>query len=101
MRDDPAAVSAQQSEATAALQSGLLAGVAAEGVPAVGVELTGTEPSQVAWYKGERISSVDDLDVPAGQAALAYALAGSAGAYGSKSSANSLLPSAPPSTGQP
>ena len=99
MRDDPAAMSASQSEATAALQSGLLAGVAAERVPAVGVELTGTEPSQVPWYKGERISSVDDLDAQAGQAALGYALAGAAGAYGSKSSANSLLPSAPAGAG--
>ena len=99
MRDDPAAMSAAQSEATAALQSGLLAGVAAERAPAVGVELTGTEPSQVPWYKGERISSVDDLDAQAGQAALGYALAGAAGAYGSKSSANSLLPSVPAGTG--
>jgi len=101
MRDDPASMNPRQAEATAALQSGLLAGVAAEGVPAVGVELTGTEPSQVPWYKGERISSVDDLDQQAGQAALIYALAGAAGAYGSKSSANSLLPSVQATSARP
>ncbi len=48
-------------------------------MPAVGVELTRTEPSQVPWYKGRKISSVDDLDAPAGQAALLYALAGNSG----------------------
>jgi hypothetical protein len=101
MRDDPASMSPRQAEAAAALQSGLLTGVAAEGVPAVGVELTGTEPSQVPWYKGERISSVDDLDQQAGQAALIYALSGAAGAYGSKSSANSLLPSVQATSARP
>jgi hypothetical protein len=101
MRDDPTTMTPQQSEATAALHSGLLAGVAAEGVPVVGVELTGTEPSQVPWYKGERISSVDDLDTQAGQAALAYALSGVAGAYGSKPTANSLLPSVAATTARP
>ena len=60
---------------------------------AVGVELTTTEPSQIPWYKGRKISSVDDLDAPAGQAALLYALAGDHGTFGVKSTADSLLPS--------
>ena len=34
------------------------------------------------WYKSQGISSVDDLDALAGQAALVYALAGSHGTYG-------------------
>ena len=34
------------------------------GVPAVGVELSGTEPSQIPWYKRQGLSSVDDLDKP-------------------------------------
>ena len=67
----------------------------AVGVPVVGVELSNTEPSQVPWYKSQGISSVDDLDTLAGQAALVYALAGSHGAYGIKSSADSLLPDGP------
>jgi hypothetical protein len=66
--------------------------VTAAGVPAVGVELSNTEPSQVPWYKSQDISSVDDLDALAGQAALIYALAGARGAYGIKSTADSLLP---------
>jgi hypothetical protein len=92
MRADPPGMTAAQTGASAAFESGLIGGVAAVGVPAVGVELAGTEPSQVSWYQGQRISSVDDLDATAGQAALIYALAGSHGAYGTKSTAQSLLP---------
>ncbi len=40
VRAEPSGMSAAQSEASAAFESGLLAGVAAVGVPAVGVELT-------------------------------------------------------------
>ncbi len=93
MRAEPTGMSAAQSEASAAFESGLLAGAAAANVPAVGVELSGTEPSQIPWYKGKGISSVDDLDSLAGQAALVYALAGARGSFGIKSTADSLLPS--------
>lgn len=92
MRADPAGMTSEQTQASAAFESGLIAGVTAVGVPAVGVELSNTEPSQVPWYKSRGISSVDDLDALAGQTALLYALAGSQGAYGVKSTADSLLP---------
>jgi len=94
MRAEPPGMSAQDSEAGEAFESGLLGGVGAAGVTAVGVELTSTQPSQVPWYRGERISSVDDLQDLAGQAALDYALAGYRGTFGTKSTADSLLPSA-------
>jgi hypothetical protein len=92
MRADPSGTSAAQQQALAALQTGLLAGVSAAGVSAVGVELKGSEPSQVPWYKSKGISSVDDLDTLAGQAALAFALAGDRGSFGVKRTADSLLP---------
>lgn len=93
MRTEPSGLSAEQNEADALFEAGLLKGVTAVGAPAVGVELSSTEPSQVPWYKGRHISSVDDLDAPAGQAALIYTLAGSHGSFGVKSTADSLLPS--------
>jgi len=92
MRSQPTEMTAQQSQALTSFQSGMIDGVTAVGVPTVGVELTSTEPSQVPWYQGQDISSVDDLDTIAGQAALIYALTGSHGAYGTKPSADSLLP---------
>jgi hypothetical protein len=94
VRADPTGMNAAETQASIAFESGLLAGVAAAGVPAVGVELTSSEPSQVPWYESRNISSVDNLDATAGQAALGYALAGSRGAYGTKPTADSLLPNA-------
>jgi hypothetical protein len=93
MRAEPSGMSAEQSQDTSALASGLLAGVTAVGVPVVGVELSSTQPSQVPWYQEKSISSVDDLDTLAGQAALVYALTGDHGSFGTKPTANSLLPS--------
>jgi len=95
MRADPTGIAPEAEQASAAFESGLIAGVTAVGVPTVGVELSDTEPSQVPWYKSQGVSSVDDLDALAGQAALLYALVNrSPGrhAYGIKSSADSLLP---------
>jgi Copper transport outer membrane protein, MctB len=94
MRAEPSGASAAQGEATAAFQAGLLSGVAAAGVRAVGVELTATQPSQAPWYKSRGLSSVDDLETPAGRAALLYALAGAHGTFGVKPTAEALLPSA-------
>jgi hypothetical protein len=99
VRNEPEGMSPQAAKAVSEFQSGLIAGVASEGVPAVGVELSTTEPSQVPWYKKENLASVDDLETIAGRAALALALAGDRGAYGVKSTADALLPSAVSSPG--
>jgi Copper transport outer membrane protein, MctB len=93
MRDEPAGMSGEEAKGTAEFESGLIEGVSAKGVPAVGVELTSTQPSQIPWYSKEDLASVDDLDTLAGRAALAFALAGDHGAYGLKPTAtSSLLP---------
>jgi hypothetical protein len=92
MRGDPTTLTPEQAKASAQFETGLLDGVGKVGIPVVGVELSGTEPSQIAWYQGKDLASVDDLDKTAGQAALVYALTGSHGAYGTKSTADSLLP---------
>ncbi len=93
MRAEPNGMSAEQVEASEAFETGLLGGVHAAGVNTVGVEVTGAQPSQIPWYKGKGISSVDNLQDLAGQAALVYALAGYRGTFGTQPTANSLLPS--------
>lgn len=93
MRAQPAGMSAAQASAADALETGLVAGLLARGVPVVGVETSASEPSQVPWYKGSGLSSVDDLQSVGGRAALAYALAGYRGAFGSKPTADAQLPS--------
>lgn len=101
MRDDPATPMPEQAKASSQFETGLLDGVGKVGIPVVGVELSGTEPSQIPWYQGKDLASVDDLDATAGQAALVYALTGSHGAYGTKSTADSLLPNAVGATTTP
>jgi hypothetical protein len=90
---EPEGIAAGASETDSRFENGLLAGATAAGVRPVGVELTDTQPSEVSWFKGHKLSSVDDLDGQAGQAALLYALAGNAGSFGVKTTADSLLPS--------
>ena len=101
VRAQPPGMTPQQLEASGAFESGLLGGAATAGVPTVGVELSSTQPSQVPWYQAQNISSVDDLDAVAGQAALVYALTGSRGAYGVKPTADSLLPNVVGASTQP
>jgi len=93
VRAEPEGMSAADSEARSAFDAGMVAGIAAANVTAVGAQTTREDPSQIAWYKGKGLSSVDDLDTLAGQAALVYALTGEHGTYGSSSTADSLLPS--------
>lgn len=100
-RAEPAGMLPEAAQGAAALEAGLVHGASAAGVATVGVELTRTEPSQVPWYQGQGISSVDDLDSTAGRAALAFALAGARGSYGLKGTANSLLPAAVGGAGHP
>ena len=80
-------------------EDGLVAGLSDNNGTVVGVETTDTKPSQVSWYRDHDIASVDDVDQLPGRAALVFALAGADGAYGSKSSADALLPKAANSLG--
>jgi hypothetical protein len=92
VRNEPTTLSSEQAKSAAEFDTGLIGGIAAVGIPIVGVELSSTEPSQIPWYQGKDLASVDDLDAIAGQAALVYALTGSHGSYGTKPTADSLLP---------
>jgi Copper transport outer membrane protein, MctB len=100
-RADPPGMTPEQVQVSTAFDSGLIDGVQQAGLPTVGVELTKSQPSQVPWYQAQDVSSVDDLDSTAGQAALIYALIGSHGSYGIKPTADSLLPNLAGSTAQP
>jgi Copper transport outer membrane protein, MctB len=68
---------------------GIYAGLAAGGVPVVGVERTDERPSRIPVYKANAISSVDSLDTSVGRVALAELLAGGEeGHYGLKRTAD-------------
>ena len=69
---------------------------------AIGVETTGTDPSQVGWYDDRVRASVDNVDVPAGRLALVLLLQEAVlaeitgeppeGSFGYKDTADSALP---------
>jgi Copper transport outer membrane protein, MctB len=86
-----------QSGATARFLSGFYAGLASQGVPAVGVELTRPGVSAVDAFAKHDLATVDDIDSEAGRLALALLLSGaSTGQYGVKSTAHDgVLPQIP------
>ena len=58
-----------------AFEQGLIEGLTSRNVPVVGVEHADTDPSQVPWYRDHGLSTVDNLEQMAGQAALVFLLA--------------------------
>jgi hypothetical protein len=80
-------------------ESALIEGLRTAPGPSVGVEGASTDPSQIAFYDNEGLSTVDNVDQPAGHAALALALAGARGNFGFKDGADAPLPPAPPAGG--
>ena len=85
-----------QSGPTARFLTGLYRGLADVGVPAVGAELTTTDPSAVPAWRNAQLSSVDDVDTLPGRLALAVLLSGSTrGEFGIKDGA-AALPTIPP-----
>lgn len=102
VRSEPEGMTPEQSKIAGEFEAGLIDGAVTGGVVTVGGELSSTNPSQISWYKSRDISSVDDLDTPAGRAALVFTLTGAHGSYGEKPSADSgLLPRVAGSTSLP
>jgi len=68
--------------------SGLYEGLAEADIPTIGVETSGDDTSAVGRWSEAGLSTVDDVDAPAGRLALALLLSGSpGGSYGVKKSA--------------
>jgi len=90
---------ARELELRQAFEEGLLDGLRDN---VVGVEATGTDPSQIGWYEDQVVASVDNINVPAGRLALVLILQEAAladitgdrpeGSYGYKDSADRALP---------
>jgi hypothetical protein len=79
---------------TDAFEAGLVEGLADNDAKVVGAETTGTSPSQIPWFRDRRLSSIDNVDVLEGRAALVFVLAGANGSYGEKDTAQALVPNA-------
>jgi Copper transport outer membrane protein, MctB len=83
-----------QYDGTARFLRGFYLGLSSSSVPAVGVEVSETATSMTDVYRRTGLSSVDDVEEPAGRVALALLLAGAApGQYGTKKTADGgILP---------
>jgi hypothetical protein len=92
VRDQPESMGPVQRSQAGQFESALLAGITATRTPAVGVETTTAEPSSIAFFQSNNLSSVDDIEAPAGQLALVFAMLGAEGSFGVKGSADRLLP---------
>jgi Copper transport outer membrane protein, MctB len=92
VRNQPQDMGPVQRSTATRLESALASGMTATRTPAVGVEISSTEPSSVSFFHGNDLSSVDDVDLVAGQLATVFALLGAEGSFGIKGSADRLLP---------
>lgn len=92
VRQTPEEMGAVQRAKASTLESTLTAGMTATRAPVVGVETTAAEPSSISFFAGNDLSSVDDVETPAGKVATVFALLGAEGSFGIKGSADRLLP---------
>jgi Copper transport outer membrane protein, MctB len=92
VRDQPEDMGPVQRARAGQLESALMGGMTATRVPAVGIEATTTEPSSISFFQSNDLSSVDDVDLTAGQLALVFGMLGTEGSFGVKGSADRLLP---------
>lgn len=91
-RGDPEELSADEAELSERLDVAMVEGAESTRAKVVGVEQVSTDPSTIGWYSDRGVSSVDDLDLPAGRVSLVYVLAGAQGSFGVKESSDRLLP---------
>jgi hypothetical protein len=77
------------------LEAAVVRGMRSTDAGIVGVEMRSTDPSQIPFMSQHGLTSVDDVDLVAGRAALVYALLGADGQFGVKQTADQLLPPPP------
>jgi hypothetical protein len=92
VRNQPQDMGPVQRAAATGFETGLMSGITGTRTPAVGIETSTAEPSSISFFQGNDLSSVDDVDMTAGKLALVFGMLGAEGSFGTKSSADRLLP---------
>jgi len=92
VRNQPQDLGPLQKATAGTLESSLASGITATRTPAVGVESSTVEPSSISFFQANDLSSVDDVEMTAGQLALVFSMLGAEGSFGVKGSADRLLP---------
>jgi len=92
VRNQPQDMGPVQRSTAAQLEAALLTGMTKTRTPVVGIETTDTEPSSIGFFRGNDLSTVDDVEQTAGKLATVFAMLGAEGSFGVKGSADRLLP---------
>lgn len=92
VRDQPQDMGPMQLAVVNRIEAAIVGGIVATRAPAVGVESSEAEPSSISFFAANDLTSVDDVDLVAGQLATVFALLGAEGSFGIKGSADRLLP---------
>jgi hypothetical protein len=74
------------------LDRSIVEGAAATRARLVGVETVGTDPSTLGLLRDRNLTTVDNVDQPAGKVSVVYALNGAEGSFGVKDGSSRLLP---------
>lgn len=77
-------------------ERGVVAGLAQQAERVAGVESTTTAPSNIEWYNSLGLSTVDDIEAYAGYYALVAIFNGAKGDFGTKETADSIVPQVGP-----
>lgn len=92
VRNQPDKLGSSDEKVADRFEIGFANGLRATRRPVAGAERADTDPSQIGWYEDRNLSSSDDIDATAGRAALIFVLTGAEGSFGTKSTADDLLP---------
>jgi hypothetical protein len=99
VRKQPEDLGPVQRTTAGQLEAALMSGITGTHAPTVGVETSTAEPSSISTFAGNDLSSVDDVEAAAGKVATVFALLGAEGSFGTKGSADHLLPDLLPPAG--
>jgi len=91
-RADPEDEDPETVETAEKLDRAIIEGAASTNARLVGVETFSTDPSTLGFLRDRNLTTVDNVDQPAGKVSLVYALNGAEGAFGVKDGSSRLLP---------
>jgi hypothetical protein len=89
---EPADIDPDLQDTADKLDRSIVEGAAATRARLVGVETVSTDPSTLGLLRDRNLSTVDNVDQPAGKVSVVYALNGAEGSFGVKDGSSRLLP---------
>ncbi len=91
-RDGEADLDSEDAELAEHLDRAIIEGAAGTRSRVVGIETLGTDPSTIGIFRDRNLTTVDNVDMPAGKVSLIYSLAGAEGSFGVKDGSSRMLP---------